>query len=82
MKTCVLSKVINRESCVIDEGTMGFHDYTTKHESMECFVDRVTMECQKFVDSGFKLIGVSYPDNERAIITCLQKEMNNNGQVL
>ena len=40
-------KVIKRSSRLVDEGTMGFHDYTTKWESMEEFTERVVNEVNK-----------------------------------
>lgn len=40
-------KIIKRSSRLVDEGTMGFHDYTTKWESMEDFTERVVNEVNK-----------------------------------
>lgn len=63
----MLHQVIEkRNSRIVDEGTMGFHDYVTKYDmSFEEFVDMVT---EKYQRSDIKLISISYPNTTTAVV--------------
>lgn len=58
--------VVERKSIRVDEGTMGFHDYVDKKEDFNTFIDRVTNRINKLHCK--RIIGVSYPDIDKAII--------------
>lgn len=57
--------IVKRNHTERDEGTMGFHDYTTVKEDFEQFVARVSEACEN-VDGKF--LSVSYPNENIAVI--------------
>ena len=55
--------IVHRISTMVDEGTMGFSDWTMRKETMEEFVQRVTNTMNQY-----NTIYVSYPNEDMAII--------------
>lgn len=71
----ILTKIINRTSITVDEGTMGFHDYTTRFQNFEEFVKNVEMEASIIEwAEGFELINVSFVNDTKAVIIYRQLE--------
>lgn len=61
--------ILYRKFKHVDEGTMGFSDWTTKKEDMSEFVDRVTEEANKSKPENNEfIIAISYPNSDTAII--------------
>ncbi len=63
--------IIKRNSKTVDEGTMGFHDYTTHKEPFEEFSERV-LKCANEVCG--KVINIAYPTEDLAIIVYKEKK--------
>ena len=63
--------IIKRNSKTVDEGTMGFHDYTTHKEPIEEFSERV-LQCANEVDG--KVINIAYPTEDLAIVVYKEKK--------
>lgn len=57
--------IVKRNSTERDEGTTGFHDYTTIKEYFEQFVARVSEACENVYG---KFLSVSYPNEDIAVI--------------
>lgn len=65
----IRQKVITREYTEVDEGCFGFHDYVTKYEPFNNFVDRVTKSINDLcIRSTVEIINIVYPDPSIAII--------------
>ena len=58
--------IIKRESREVDEGTMGFHDYTTYKEDFLAFVNRVSSIANELENN--RIINISYPSEDKAVI--------------
>ena len=65
LKQMVEKVQLNGSTPQRDEGTMGFHDYVTVKEDFNKFVDRVTEACETV---NGKFLGVSYPNEDTAVI--------------
>lgn len=61
---------IERRNKTVDEGTMGFHDYTTHKEPIIEFLERVSRHANEI--SG-KVINIAYPTEDLAIIVYKEK---------
>lgn len=58
--------VEERKSRIVDEGTMGFHDYTERFDiSFEQFVNKIT---EKYNKPNIKIISISYPNDKKAVV--------------
>lgn len=55
-----------RKSRVVDEGTMGFHDYVTKYDIS--FGDFVNMVTEKYNRPDMKVISIGYPNTTKAVV--------------
>ena len=64
--------LVNRKKNEIDEGTMGFHDYVTYKEDLKVFMDRVSSIANELENK--KVISISYPSEDIAIICYIVKE--------
>lgn len=64
----IRQETLIRNSKTVDEGTMGFHDYVDKKESMEAFIQRVTDKMND-INGYADVFNVSYPNEDTAIIT-------------
>lgn len=62
--------IIKRSSKTVDEGIMGFPDYTTHKEQFEEFSERV-LKCAN--DVCGKVINIAYPTEDLAIIIYKEK---------
>lgn len=62
---------IERRNKTVDEGTMGFHDYTTHKEPFEEFSERV-LKCANEICG--KVINIAYPTEDLAIIVYKEKK--------
>lgn len=60
--------LVIRDSYEVDEGTMGFTDYVTKKEDFQNFVSNVTNKANDLVKSGNKILNITYPNEDTAII--------------
>lgn len=60
--------LVIRDSYEVDEGTMGFPDYVTKKENFQNFVSNVTNKANDLVKSGNKILNITYPNEDTAII--------------
>lgn len=58
--------LINRASREVDEGTMGFHDYTTYKEDFLVFINRVSSIANELKNK--RVINISYPSEDKAVI--------------
>lgn len=65
------SKIIKRICQTIDTGTMGFHDYEKRRESINDFVERVTSHIN-YLGENSEIINVQYLE-DKAIITYKNK---------
>lgn len=63
--------IVKRNSKTVDEGTMGFHDYTTHKEPIDKFIERVS-KCANEVCG--KVINIAYPTEDLAIIVYKEKK--------
>lgn len=55
-----------RKSRMVDEGTMGFHDYVEKYDiSFEEFVANIT---KKYSRDDIEVLSISYPTDKKAVI--------------
>lgn len=63
--------IVKRNSKTVDEGTMGFHDYTTHKEPIDEFIERVS-KCASEVCG--KVINIAYPTEDLAIIVYKEKK--------
>ena len=63
--------IVERNSKTVDEGTMGFHDYTTHKEPIDEFIERVS-KCANEVCG--KVINIAYPTEDLAIIVYKEKK--------
>lgn len=61
--------IVHRISTMVDEGTMGFSDWTMRKETMGEFVQRVTNTMNQY-----NTIYVSYPNEDMAIIQYWKNE--------
>lgn len=57
------TKYLERTNYTVDEGTMGFHDYVTKYETLSNFFDRVNHLMQELVLNNKEIIEVQYLQN-------------------
>lgn len=65
------SKIIERICRIVDNGTMGFHDYEKLKENIYDFVKRVTDHIN-YLSEDFEIINVQYFE-DKAIITYKNK---------
>ena len=66
----IFTVIMNRKSWRVDEGTTGFHDYVTKYQDFENFIQEVDLKATAIdLDPNTDLISVSYIDKETALIT-------------
>lgn len=63
--------IVKRNSKTVDEGTMGFHDYTTHKEPIDEFIERVSKCANEVCD---KVINIAYPTEDLAIIVYKEKK--------
>lgn len=63
--------IVKRNSKTVDEGTMGFHDYTTHKEHIDEFIERVS-KCAN--EACGKVINIAYPTEDLAIIVYKEKK--------
>lgn len=63
--------IVERNSKTIDEGTMGFHDYTTHKEPINEFLKRVSKCANELCG---KVINIAYPTEDLAIIVYKEKK--------
>lgn len=63
--------IVTRNSKTVDEGTMGFHDYTTHKEPINEFLERVTKCANELCG---KVINIAYPTEDLAIIVYKEKK--------
>ncbi|MFE8701137.1 hypothetical protein ACFYKX_11080 [Cytobacillus sp. FJAT-54145] len=55
-----------RTSRIVDEGTMGFHDYVERFDmSFEQFVNSVS---EKYNRPDINVISISYPNEKKAVV--------------
>lgn len=60
--------IVARELQKVDYGTMGFHDYVTEKEDFDKFVSRVTEIANDIIKENCKVLGISYPTEDNAVI--------------
>lgn len=63
--------IVKRNSKTVDEGTMGFHDYTTHKEPIDEFIERVSKYANEVCG---KVINIAYPIEDLAIIVYKEKK--------
>ena len=63
--------IVTRNSISVDEGTMGFHDYTTHKEPINEFLERVTKCANELCG---KVINIASPTEDLAIIVYKEKK--------
>lgn len=66
--------LVERTSSTVDDGYMGFSDYKTKYQPYEDFMSNVTNEANHLLAKGYKLLNISYPSSNLAVIVCICKE--------
>lgn len=66
--------LVERTSKTVDNGIMGFHDYETEYQPYEDFMSKVTNEANNLLAKGYKLLNISYPSLNLAVIVCICKE--------
>ena len=66
--------LVERTSKTVDNGIMGFHDYETEYQPYEDFMSNVTNEANRLLTKGYKLLNISYPSLNLAVIVCICKE--------
>lgn len=60
-----------RKSRIVDEGTMGFHDYIEKFEmSFDDFIEYIT---EKYNRDDIEVMNISYPSTTKAVIVYRDK---------
>lgn len=66
----IFQRVISRKCRQVDEGCIGFRDYVSQYEPFGEFVYNVSKEANVICsDSLSKVLSISYPNTEMAIIT-------------
>lgn len=66
--------LISRDSYTIDEGTMGFHDYTTHKEDIKSFIDNVSRVANDLKHKcDCEIINISYINEDLASIIYRKK---------
>lgn len=60
--------IVAREIQKVDYGTMGFPDYVTEKENFVKFASRVTKIANDINKDNCKVLGISYPTEDIAVI--------------
>lgn len=72
--TEIKQALVSRDSYTIDEGTMGFHDYTTHKEDMKSFIDSVSSVANDLEHKcDCEIINISYINEDLASIIYRKK---------
>jgi len=57
------TEYLERKNYTVDEGTMGFHDYVTKYETLSDFFARVNQLMLELVIKNREIIEIQYLQN-------------------
>lgn len=66
--------LVERTSKTVDNGIMRFHNYETEYQPYKDFMSNVTNEANRLLAKGYKLLNISYPSLNLAVIVCICKE--------